>query len=260
MRHPQSGSSVIEDAQLHLRLRRQELAQDSRGHACWRVLNNELSLPASDVAIVICDMWDKHWSRGATERVGEMAPRMNRVVQAARARGVHIIHAPSDTLDFYAGTPARQRMVETPRVVPPEPIEHPDPPLPIDDSDGGSDTGEKPWFKAWSRQHPAIEIDHDRDGISDDGQEVYSFLQRRGIQQVIIMGVHTNMCVLGRSFGIKQMVRWGVSVALARDLTDTMYNPAMRPYVGHDEGTGLVVSYIEKFWCPSVSSEDLVGG
>ena len=72
------------------------------------------------------------------------------------------------------------------------------------------------------------------------------------------MGVHTNMCVLNRSFAIKQMVRWGVNIALVRDLTDTMYNPAMPPYVSHDEGTQLVIGYIEKFWCPSVSSDDLL--
>jgi len=66
------------------------------------------------------------------------------------------------------------------------------------------------------------------------------------------------MCVLNRSFAIKQMVKWGVKIALVRDLTDTMYNPAMPPYVSHDEGTRLVVAYIEKFWCPSVLSADLL--
>ena len=71
------------------------------------------------------------------------------------------------------------------------------------------------------------------------------------------MGVHTNMCMLNRPYGIKQMVRWGVSIALARDLTDAIYNPAMPPYVNHDEGTRLVVEYIEKFWCPTVAGGDV---
>ena len=66
------------------------------------------------------------------------------------------------------------------------------------------------------------------------------------------------MCVLHRSFAIKQMVRWGVDVALVRDLTDTMYNPAMPPYISHEEGTRLVVEFIEKFWCPSIDSSDLI--
>ena len=71
------------------------------------------------------------------------------------------------------------------------------------------------------------------------------------------MGVHTNICVLGRSFAIKQMVKWGLDVALVRDLTDALYNPARPPYVSHDEGTRLVIEFIEKFWCPSVSSGDI---
>ena len=73
------------------------------------------------------------------------------------------------------------------------------------------------------------------------------------------MGVHTNMCVLHRTFAIKQMVRWGVDMALIRDLTDAMYNPAMAPYVSHAEGTRLVVEFIEKFWCASVQSGDMLG-
>jgi nicotinamidase-related amidase len=209
------------------------------------------------VAIVICDMWDSHWSRGAAERVTEMAPRMNDVIRAARERGVSIIHAPSETMSFYADDPARQRMRDLPRVDQPEILEHPDYPLPIDDSDGGSDTGEIPWFKAWTRQHPSIEIDQGKDGISDDGAEVYSFIWHRGIEQVLVGGVHTNMCVLRRPFAIKALTRRGIPVALVRDLTDALYNPARSPYVTHDEGTRLVVGYIEKFWCPSIQSEDL---
>jgi hypothetical protein len=37
-----------------------------------------------------------------------------------------------------------------------------------------------------------------------------------------------------------------------------MYNPARRPFVSHDEGTQLVIEHIEKYWAPTVSSDDLV--
>jgi nicotinamidase-related amidase len=242
---------------LHLNLRRQVLTQDTDGHNGWQPVVVARSIPAAQTALIICDMWDKHWSRGATERVDAMVPRMNQVVQKARARGVQIVHAPSETMDFYAQMAARQRMIMVPRVAPPSPLPHPDPPLPIDDSDGGSDTGEPREYKAWSRQHPGIEI-KDEDGISDDGLEIYSFLQARAINIVLIMGVHTNMCILNRSFGIRALVQWGIDTCLVRDLTDTMYNPALRPYVAHEEGTHLVVEYIEKFWCPTLTSEDLM--
>jgi hypothetical protein len=65
------------------------------------------------------------------------------------------------------------------------------------------------------------------------------------------------MFILNRSFGIKQMVRWGINAVLIKDLTDSLYNPAMPPYVNHDEGTRLVVEYIEKFWCPSILSHEI---
>jgi hypothetical protein len=67
------------------------------------------------------------------------------------------------------------------------------------------------------------------------------------------------MCVLGRPFGIRQQVRLGMNVALARDLTDAMYDPRQRPYVPHDRGTELVVEHIERYWCPSILGADLMG-
>ena len=158
-----------------------------------------------------------------------MAPRMNAVVAAARTKGVHIIHAPSETLDFYVGTAARERALAAPHVEPPPLIDCAVPLLPIDDADEGSDTGKIKPYRAWNRQHPAIEIDQARDAITDDGREVYNLLRMWDVQQVLIMGVHTNMCVLNRSFAIKQMVRWGVDIALVRDLTDTMYSSSGCP-------------------------------
>jgi len=70
--------------------------------------------------------------------------------------------------------------------------------------------------------------------------------------------VHTNMCILNRSFAIKQMAKWGVRCVLVRDLTDSMYNPKDRPFVPHDQGTELVIEHIEKYWAPSVLSSELM--
>ena len=130
--------------------------------------------------------------------------------------------------------------------------------LPIDDSDGGCDTpSDCVDCAVWSRQIEAIEI-FDEDGISDDGGEINNFFELKGIKNVILMGVHTNMCVLGRPFGIRSQIKLGRNVVLVRDLTDALYNPKMKPYVSQAEGTGLVIEHIEKFWCPSIESRDLI--
>jgi nicotinamidase-related amidase len=220
-------------------------------------------------------MWDDHWCQGAARRVAELAGPINEVVQSARARGILIIHAPSTTTAPYEGTPARERARRAPFHATPAPLSTaerwgtawcwPDPArepaLPIDDSDMGCDCPEKCEIRApWTRQTGAIEIDQSRDAITDNGQETFNLLAERGIDNVIIAGVHLNMCVLGRPFAIRQLVHQGKKVLLLRDLTDTMYNSRKKPFVNHFRGTDLVIEHIEKHWCPTISRVDLVGG
>ena len=250
--------SSVKATVLTLNLQRRKLVQDENGYNVWKRETETRRVKAAETALVLCDVWDKHWCRGANERLARMLPQMSKVVKTLRAKGVLIVHAPSDTMAFYTDSPARRGVLSAPPAPDPKTTKHDDPPLPIDASDGGSDTGEKPWHKAWTRQHPAIEIDPARDAVSDNGRDLYNLYRQRGIKHLLIMGVHTNMCVLGRSFAIKQMVRWGFDVTLVRDLTDTMYNPARSPYVSHDEGTRLVVEYIEAFWCPTTTSDSLL--
>ncbi len=54
------------------------------------------------------------------------------------------------------------------------------------------------------------------------------------------------------------MTNWGMRCILVRDLTDSMYNPKARPFVTHAQGTALVVEHIERYWCPSTLSTDLI--
>src|SRR5581483_9079494 len=38
-------------------------------------------------AIIVCDMWDRHWCKSAERRVGELAGPMNEMLKQARSRG-----------------------------------------------------------------------------------------------------------------------------------------------------------------------------
>ncbi|MDB5312189.1 MAG: Isochorismatase family protein [Gemmataceae bacterium] len=212
-------------------------------------------------AIVVCDMWDDHWCKAAAKRCGELAKQAEPVLKAAREKGATIVHAPSDCMKFYEDHPARKRILAVPKADPPKAKDLPDPPLPVDDSDGGCDDVPPAKFsKAWTRQHAAITIDPDKDYVSDNGREVYGLMREKGLTTLVVMGVHTNMCVLNRTFAIKQMTRWGVDVLLVRDLTDAMYNPKMKPFVAHEKGTELIVEHIETHWCPTITGKALAGG
>lgn len=251
---------MYKENKLYLNLAKQKLDRDLKGYKVWNRTVHQQVFITNETAILICDMWNRHWCSGAEERGKIIAVEINKVIKRARENDVTIIHSPSDTMDFYAGTRARERILEVPAVEPPKPLNFPDNRLPLDASDRGSDTDETVADEriVWSSQNPVIEINDSVDVISENGNEIYSYLVSKKIKNLIMMGVHTNMCIFYRSFGIRQMVRWGVNTVLVRDLTDTMYNPAMPPYVNHDVGTGLMVDYIEKFWCPSVFSSDLL--
>jgi nicotinamidase-related amidase len=133
-------------------------------------------------------------------------------------------------------------------------------PLPIDDSDGGSESVDEypPNTRVWTRQNAVIGIDQYRDVLcGDEGDILFSYLRGRGIQTLIYTGVASNGCILNRSFGIKNMLRRGMQTFLVRDLTDAIYNPERPPYVTHEEGAALVTAYIEKFYCPTIDSGQL---
>lgn len=253
--------STPNTGQLSLKLHTQQLLVQPDGRRVWETSVETTPWNAAETAILISDMWDRHWSRGATLRTKAMAPAIDTFISRCREAGVTIVHAPSGTMDFYALSPSRLRLLETERVPVPE---YRDPliPLPIDDSDGGSDTGEPETEvnrTVWTRQNSQIGIDEARDIVAgDEGQLIYSYLRKHGIRHMLYVGVHTNMCILNRTFGIKRMSDLGIACVLVRDLTDAMYNPAKPPYVSHEEGTKLVVDYVEKFWCPTVRSDQVI--
>lgn len=232
-----------------------------------------------ETAVIICDVWDYHHSINAVHRLEEILPRLNDLVTEARKRGSIIIHAPSDCMASYEGHAARKRAQDIPlaggmgehwgttstnevgKV------------YPLDQSDGGEDDdpqehaqwaaklkelGRNPSMP-WKMQNPSIQIDKDKDYISDKGSEVFSILEAKKIKNVIMTGVHTNMCVVGRPFGLRKLVAHKNCV-LVRDLTDCMYNPKRWPYVDHFTGNDLMLAYVERNICPTITSDQIVGG
>ena len=237
----------------------------------------------SRTAIIVCDMWDLHHCRNAVIREGEMAPRMNEVLEKARNEGVLIIHAPSSCMKPYEGTPARERAKSAPtaprlpekigewcKQIPAEELAV----YPLDQSDGGEDddpADHAKWAKEladkglnpkapWTKQLDVLRIDQAKDAISDSGVEIWNLLESRHIDNVILMGVHLNMCVSGRPFGLRQMAKNGKHVVLMRDMTDTMYNPQRWPFVSHTRGTELFTQHVEKRIAPTITSDQFIGG
>ncbi|MFO0901702.1 MAG: isochorismatase family protein [Pirellulales bacterium] len=272
-------SAVATNAQEPLKVNLRRQVRDGEG---WSVQESRESWTPSHTALIVCDVWDAHHCLNAVWRVEEMAPRMNQVLHAARKRGVLIVHAPSSCMAAYEGHPARLRAQQAPQAanlpadigqwchqIPSEERVL----YPVDQTDGGEDDDpaqHKAWHARlagmgrnprapWKRQIDVLEI-RPEDAISDSGVEIWNLLEQRQIKNVVLLGVHTNMCVLGRPFGLRQLSKNGKNVVLMRDMTDTMYNPQRWPYVSHFEGTRRIVEHIERVVCPTITSVDFLGG
>ena len=267
------GAEAMGQSTLDLQLRFQ---QPTEGGSFQNGTRSEKWL-AEETAIIVCDVWDYHHCLNAVRRLEEFVPRLNQVLIEARRRGVTIIHSPSDCMEAYRDHPSRLRAIHAPKAsYVPDAVEawcgvipaEENAAYPIDQSDGGEDDDPQEhaeWvakLKAmgrdpnmpWKKQSDMLMIDPALDYISDRGDEVWNVLENRGIKNVILTGVHTNMCVLGRPFGLRQIARNGKNVVLMRDMTDTMYNPKRWPHVSHFRGTRLIVAHIERFVCPTITS------
>ncbi len=233
-------------------------------------INTDLDAPVSDraftyfhktlqwdsakTAVVIVDLWDQSQAPWVGKRMDELAPHINEAARAARSKGLLVVHAPGGVTDYYKDTPQRAQCLEV------EPVAlvamEESPALPVDASDNGWE-GPVRADKPQTRQHPAIEI-AEGDAVGE-GAEVYGLLKKRGIENVILMGVHANFALLDGPTGIRQVKAQGLNVVLVRDLTDSRYNPEKAPRVSHIRGTELVVDCLEQLGCPTVESTDLTG-
>ena len=230
------------------------------------IVNEEENWNPAQTAIIICDMWNEHWCKGATERVTELGPAINNVISIARRNGVLIVHAPSDCMAYYKDYPGRKLAMKykldaqkDSLISDDNLVSEKNAKWPIDQSDGGCDDIPKCKERtAWSHEIDLIKI-KDNDVISDSGDELGALFYAKGIRNVILMGVHTNMCVIGRTFGLRNMMRLGMNTVLMRDLTDVMYNSKKWPKVPHFKGTLLVTNYIAEYVSPTMLSTDFTG-
>ena len=75
------------------------------GREAGRRVQGAMTITPSRTAVVVIDMWDRHWCETYTQRVANMVPRMNRTLMAARKLGMTVVHAPSDVLNSYGDAP-----------------------------------------------------------------------------------------------------------------------------------------------------------
>ncbi|MCF6176973.1 MAG: hypothetical protein L3J71_14530 [Victivallaceae bacterium] len=214
---------------------------------------------ASETVIIIIDMWQEVELQQINERTNEMVPLMNSMLNSLRNKGVLIIHAPSEGIDFYIGQTARLNAENTASASNfPAGLEQWNYWISTAEETAGYPVSQTVCPPVDVHQHSGIGI-HDNDAISTNSREIWNLMELHGIKNVLVAGMFSNVCVAGRPFGLRNWVRYGKNTLLIRDMTDVLYEDDLSPYISHFAANDLMTKHIEKYICSSILSSDITG-
>ena len=218
----------------------------------------------NEIAIIVVDMWNKHHCKPSEKRAAQLAHKVNGLLSILRKSGVQVIFSPSDTVSYYANYQQRKKIQ---KIGPPSKnvqslqylaLQYLDefnfPPLNV--SAGCEDPDQDEGGQPWTRQHDALKIEKN-DVISDNGDEIINFLAYRKIDTVLFVGVHSNICILERSFGMTELKKWGFQTILIRDLTDSFSRPSNK-FPTQEARNNETIKYIETYVGYTIHSSQIV--
>jgi len=243
-----------------------ELEGQRREPGGERVIQKIKIVPAR-TAVVVVDMWDRHWCKTYTARVANLVPRMNQTLAAARKLGLQVVWVPSDVAAFYQDYPQRKAMADIPTHPEPRAVTFNPaaPPAGLDCCECGPDRPCKN-TRVWTRQHAGLEIlDGDLIGDGNNAQELFNFCAARDIDTLIYLGVASNMCVCHRPYGMLNARRHGLKVIFVRDLVEAITANGLDPATKEIDwnftpakGSARTEHYLEREIAPSLQSRQLL--
>lgn len=228
-------------------------------------VNTELDAPVSDypftyvhktlqwepakTALVIVAGSNYRTTLQGTEQLDELAPHIDATAQAARARGMLVVHAFEGAVDYYQGTPQRARCQRAVMLAPAFQVPPVLPPVtPFDPAWRGPVSN----VNLQTRQHPSIEIGGE-DAIAQ-GAELITFIKQRHIAKVIVVLLNVNNGfeqTIG-PMGLCTMRYPGLDVVVVRDLT--IGSPG-----DSDRDRELAIEGVEQCGFLTIESTDLTG-
>ena len=214
-----------------------------------------MSLPVGQTALVLVDVWNNHFIESWLERASQVTREaVVPVLEAARAAGLTIVHAPCPEVAAQFDQLARHR----------PPPHEPEPDWPP--ADFRSRHGAYAAFRGPRDQppgiprieplgmSPAIEVEDD-DFVVATGQQLHDLCRGRRILHLVYAGFAANWCVLGRDYGMRAMRRRGYNLILLRDATMGVEFPDT---LGELTATELAVREAEQQIGFSASNEDFL--
>lgn len=193
-----------------------------------------------EYAVLVIDLWDKHWCDEVMPTANKLACRMAMFVPKLRSCGVPVIFSPGDELiSRYNNHEARELALKAPEVAglqKSKKVKRSDwPTMPtkswFSDRDGGCTRTTKPRSEVWTRIHPDVSLEKG-DFVASDSIEILRILRWTRKKGIIFVGQHTNLCIaLSRQYSLLRFFDVGVPTAFVPDMTDSIISKKTDPHI-----------------------------
>ena len=221
-------------------------------------------IPLSQVAVVLLDVWDRHYIIDTEARGEEIVQaRIIPLVRACRQAGLQLIHAPSPGKNLAKAHPNWVDLVGEEELQAGRDAEWP--PAAFRGKSGDYRKYAKPEEPrdkeradrvAGLVMHPDV-LPEGPEPVVAYGEELHRYCKQTGVLFMIYVGFNTNACILHRDYGTLEMAKRGYEIIIVRDCTT-----GMESFETHDElwQTRVSVQILEMFGKYSIASEELIAG
>ncbi len=231
----------------------------------WTEKNTEYAtlnwkIPVAQCALVLVDVWQRHYIREPEERAEHIIEtRLVPLMKACRAKGLEIIHAPAPEAAH-----VHPNWINPEREVKPERGADDWPPREFRQLSGTYRQYGRPVEpREAERQrlpplsiHPKAEPEKGEVVVAT-GDELHSYLKKKGKLFLLFAGFNTNACILSRDYGTLEMSRRGYQVLLIRDCTTGMESFESQATLAQTNGAIL---QLEMFGQYSITSPEVIKG
>jgi len=224
-------------------------------HLDWKI-------PISQAAIVLVDVWKRHYLREPEERANKIIEqKIVPLLTVCRQAGLQLIHAPAP--EVAKVNPKWLRLVSEEEL---NAVPTPDwPPQEFRQKTGAYAAYARPkelrqkeidQLVANRSLHPLVQPEGD-EVVIINGEELHRFCKQKNILFLFFLGFNTNACILMRDYGTLEMAKRGYEVIIIRDCTTGMESFETQSTLAQTKGA---ITFLEMFGKYSVTSEQIING
>ena len=232
--------------------------RDSKG----QVTVEKRSVESSKIGIVTIGTWHRHWCSTATATTDSIVRRTAECLSRAHSLGISVIRGATSTIrKFPEDSPQRLAVKNLPKLKPPRVGKQ----IKLNHQrsnafgecmccEQGKCEVPEDFFSDVENNgnHPALNGCLESFGVTNC-RELYSLCVARGLEYLIYVGAHSDMCVFLHPTGMAHMKEAGIECLFARDIADTFSTFSISGELEPGQYTEKWLESLEKAGVPTIN-------